>query len=363
MSEIILHPTSAHCVTCVPDYFIDRFMVDANGEYVKVFLYLLRSLGRQNSVFSISNIAEALDHTQKDIRKALAYWENCGLLELSYDDCHELKGIYLTVPDTCPPEEECSGSQEHVAFEVSSKRAEPLPAPVIEPSFAPASDAGLSVVPEPTITEAFADQESLSEIMYMAEKLIGSQITREDMETVIFWHDTLHFSWELIEYIIEYSVEKGAKSFKYMDKIAQSYAENNVRTVKEAKIESYSYLSVTFTVKNAFGIKNRNLAQSEMEYLNRWTKDFGFSAEIITEACNRTILKAHAPSFDYADSILKNWFEAGVRSLEDVALLDSKHSLTAAKNFSKRNNQRPLKNFTERSNIDYQDLEKTLLNS
>lgn len=338
MSEIILHPTSAHCVTCVPDYFIDRFMVDANGEYVKVFLYLLRSLGRQNSAFSISNIAEALDHTQKDIRKALSYWENCGLLELSYDDCHELKGIYFSAPES-----------------------DFSPAP--ESDFSPVPEPDFSPVPEPAVTEAFADQESLSEIMYMAEKLIGSQITREDMETVIFWHDTLHFSWDLIEYIIEYSVEKGAKSFKYMDKIAQSYAQNNVRTVKEAKIESYSYLSVTFTVKNAFGIKNRNLAQSEMEYINRWTKDFGFSAEIITEACNRTILKAHAPSFDYADSILKNWFEAGVRSLDDVAALDSKHSQSTAKNFPKRNNQRPLKNFTERSNIDYHELEKTLLNS
>ena len=42
MSDVKIHTSDGRQVTCVPNAFIDRYMRDANGEYVKVYLYLLR---------------------------------------------------------------------------------------------------------------------------------------------------------------------------------------------------------------------------------------------------------------------------------------------------------------------------------
>ena len=64
-------------VTAVSNTFIDEYMGTASGEYVKVYLYLLRHAGKD---VEIPDIAEALNHTEADVRRALAYWERAGVL-------------------------------------------------------------------------------------------------------------------------------------------------------------------------------------------------------------------------------------------------------------------------------------------
>ena len=58
--------------TLVANTFIDEYMANASGEYVKVYLYLLR---HQQDAVSIEQIADALNHTESDVKRALAYWE------------------------------------------------------------------------------------------------------------------------------------------------------------------------------------------------------------------------------------------------------------------------------------------------
>ena len=64
--------------TMVANEFIDRYMAVANGEYVKVYLYLLRHDGRE---IAVGEIADALNHTESDVKRAIAYWVRLGVLE------------------------------------------------------------------------------------------------------------------------------------------------------------------------------------------------------------------------------------------------------------------------------------------
>ena len=66
--------------TLVANEFIDTYMAQANGEYVKVYLYLLR---HQREEVTVEAIASALDHTESDVKRALAYWKKKGILENS----------------------------------------------------------------------------------------------------------------------------------------------------------------------------------------------------------------------------------------------------------------------------------------
>ena len=64
-------------VTIVSNEFIDTYMTAANGEYVKVFLYLLR---HEKEDLTVSDIADALNHTESDVKRALTYWKDAGIL-------------------------------------------------------------------------------------------------------------------------------------------------------------------------------------------------------------------------------------------------------------------------------------------
>ena len=81
---IRLHSTGLNDATILSNIFIDRFMPKANGEFVKVYIYLLRMLGRPEEAFGLSQMADSLFCTEGDILRALKYWEKQGLLSLSY---------------------------------------------------------------------------------------------------------------------------------------------------------------------------------------------------------------------------------------------------------------------------------------
>ena len=64
--------------TVLENEFIDHYMAEANGEYVKVYLILLRHLNEPSGTLTISKIADLLDITEKDVIRALNYWRDSG---------------------------------------------------------------------------------------------------------------------------------------------------------------------------------------------------------------------------------------------------------------------------------------------
>mgnify|MGYP003296829742 CR=1 FL=1 len=77
--------------TVVENDFIDNYITKANGEYVKVYLMLLRHLGAGSSL-SISGLADCLECTEKDILRAFKYWTKVGLLKMDYDESGNICG-------------------------------------------------------------------------------------------------------------------------------------------------------------------------------------------------------------------------------------------------------------------------------
>ena len=68
--------------TIVSNVFLDRYMCDANGEFVKVYLYLLRSMTLGN--VGLSDIADRLNLTEKDVVRALRYWDTQNVLKVTF---------------------------------------------------------------------------------------------------------------------------------------------------------------------------------------------------------------------------------------------------------------------------------------
>ena len=75
MSGFVLHGDGDYGHTLVPNLFLDNYMPEANGEYVKIYLYLLRCLKSDTQELSIELIANKFENTESDVRRALKYWE------------------------------------------------------------------------------------------------------------------------------------------------------------------------------------------------------------------------------------------------------------------------------------------------
>lgn len=335
--------------TVIQNSFIDRFMPHANGEFVKVYLYLLRCANTGREI-SLSSIADVFEHTEKDIQRALSYWQKQGLLTVTYTkDCAIQSVAFCNPPGESSPVH--TAVPEAGAFPKdtgSAANSEPS-VPVI--------------IPDMPCASAAMEQQDLRQLFFIAEQYLQRPLTASEQNDFLFYYDTLHFSVDLIEYLLEYCISKGSGSRHYMRKVALSWAEAGITTVMQAKQESNLYNRNYFTIMNSFGIKGRNPAEPEQNLMARWLEELDFPIEIILEACKRTILQTHQPNFNYADRILEQWHKSGVKSLSDIEKLDIRHmqeqKKAAAKQPQKTPNNR-FNNFSQRE-YNYSQLERQLL--
>lgn len=356
--------------TLIANEFIDKYMVKANGEFVKVYLFLIRHMEDSDSSLTISMIADCLNHTENDILRAFRYWESEGLLALEKDPDGRITGIVLEQALFLCPGDSVSKNHGHTGCAAAEyidaaavKSTEQLSDRAVHTLNA---ECPASSVKKTIPLDSFKAQKELKSLLFIAEQYLGKTLTRTDVDTITYFYDTLGMSADLVEYLIESCVESGHKNIHYIQKVALSWADSGVTTVEQAKQRSAGYNKNSFMVMNAFGIKGRYPASSELVYIQRWTDEYGFSAEVIQEACRRTIAATHQPSFEYADTILKKWLQAGVKCLKDISGLDEafqkerssrKSSVSSAKSAPKNMN-----NF-ERRTYDMDSLEEKLLNS
>lgn len=397
MSLISLQNSSELEVTILSNRFIDNFMPRANGEFVKVYIYLLRAVSSSPSSFSLEHMADRLFCTERDIFRALKYWEGEKILSLTYTTDRQLSGITLLEPFADAGHMESSASSENIfstagtsSSPVSAQMAAGISQPVALTGSAPKNvslSSSNSAVSGGTSSELstsadyirsltpdhiseLKQNEEVSQLLYIAEQYLAKTLTPTEMQKIFFFYDELHMSADLIEYLVEYCVSRGRKSMRYIETVALAWTRDGVTTVEMARDASSRFSKDYYTILKAMGISGRNPVENEISYIDTWRKTYGFDLELIQEACSRTVLSTGQPSFQYADKILSGWKKKNVHTLEDVRLLDAEHKkrqLEKAVSRKKQpaaqsqNNNR-FNNFHQRD-YDFTEYEKRLLNN
>ena len=322
--------------TAVAHEFIDQYMAVANGEYVKVYLFVLRHQGED---ITIERIADALDHTESDVRRALAYWEKLGILA----------GTRKEAPASCA----AMGRQDSGPAQPRDASAGPQPARTqasrsLEVHEPPAHDQGFGgygtngamsreihaqgaeiqaayaqgpevrgthgqgtgiqdAHAQGTVGQGRREQgqtsredrdkpvysaeqvnrlsqdEGFSQLLYIAQKYLNKVFTPRDCQVFAYLYEDLGMNEEVLEYLVEYCVQNGHTSMRYIEAVARSWHEKGIRTAQEAKDYSASYNRDSFAVMKAFGINSRKPAAPEQKLMDKWFKDYGFSRDVVLE--------------------------------------------------------------------------------
>lgn len=389
MGTIKLEGSSQTMATIVSNYFLDEYMPNANGEFVKIYLYLLRALSSPDMDISICHIADIFNHTEKDVVRALRYWEQIGLLDLKFDSNKVLTNIkmkplitdYTTTdgsnieistfaaPKSQPVariHNEMTDNHRNSALTdnhrnsalTSNRMDSELPVNHMDndnintdnintdnmaPDNIPSDKASATLksfnMAQPDFSKkvytaneisSFNEKSEVVEFMYIAQKLLGKTLSASDVNTLLFFYDVLGFDSDLIVYLLEYAISNNHRQMRYIEKTAISWANEGIDTVDKAKASTELYSSRCYPVLKAFGISGRNPGAGEKALIVKWTDSYGFPMDIVLDACNRTMNAIHQPSFEYADSILTKWKEKGIRTLSDVKLLDGEHQKNKA---------------------------------
>ena len=411
MTAVNISSDIATSFTTVSDIFIDQYMPKANGEFVKVYLYLLRATGSGAGIATISEIADHFSNTEADIIRALNYWASEGILQLQSGADGQIMGINLCSLSVSGMQAAQSNIQSAVADNAAQNNLQnsvvnnatqnilkngvvnnaaqnistaniQMQDSVVEKLKSQTPDKAASSQKEYTLDEIkeFRKNPDISELFFIIETYLKHTLSSTDTNMVLYWLDELHFSTDLVEYLVEYCITKGHSSLRYMNKVALGWADAGIKTVDQAKDDAAAHSQIYYSVMKALGITGRNLVDSEVSLINKWVGEYGFDIELVKAACSKTISAIQKPSFEYTDSILANWRKKDVHTLKDVEVLDanfakankasatgSSQSTNAANGSSKpksnnSSSKNKFNNFNQRNN-DYDKLEKLFLNS
>ena len=353
MGELTLYKEHDDGNTVISNCFIDHYLTDANDAQIKVYLYLLRTLGAGQAT-SVSAIADRFNHTEKDVLRSLTYWEQKGLLSLDKDSTGQLCGIRMISP------------------KVQSKDEVPAFTPFVTlmPAI-PHKEATVAIPTEPTKPsyekpnytldelKEFQSDEKAAELVFIAEQYLKKTLSASDIRSILFLTDTLAFSNDLIDYLLQYCVQRGKKDFRYIEKVAISWAEAGIKTPQEAGTYSSKYDRNVYSVMNALG-KNGNPTSKEVDFIKRWYQEWGFSLDIILEACERTVLATDRHRFEYADKILSSWKNSGIHHKKDIAEVDSLFQKNKTSAISKKPATNTFTQFKQ-NDYDFDAIEEKLL--
>ena len=361
MARLTIYKDNNTDATLVSNRFIDEYMKDANDAQLKIYLYLLRMF-HANLPTSVSDIADTFNHTEKDVIRALKYWEKNKLLMLEYDEDKNLVGIQLA--ELTAPNAKSARNLTLSSAPMASMTAEVAPISV-ETKELSAKAEKESPYAKPDFSrdqiKEFSNRESTKQLMFIAEQYLGRPLSPAEMKSILFFKDTLHFSDDLIDYLIQYCVEHGKKQFSYIEKVAIKWAEEGISTPKEAKKAATKFDKSVYAIMNELG-KSGSPTNKEMEFINRWTKEYGFSTDIIIEACERTVLATDKHRFEYAEGILSSWKRDNVHHKNDILKMDDLHQQQKQKKSAKSASNNKFNQFTQ-NNYDFEALEKELLSN
>ena len=347
MGNLTIFQENAVAFTTVSNCFIDQYMADANDAQLKVYLYLLRAF-QANETTGISDMADLFNHTEKDILRALKYWEKKGLIVLDYDTAKNVSSIRLLSP--CEKDVTTKTTQAADIVPLPSVKQTSQEMPPEKPSYS-LDD-----------LKAFRSNEETEQLLFIVEQYIGKPLTPGEMKTILFIYDKLGFSSDLIDYLIQYCVGRDKRDFRYIEKVALSWSQDHITTPKQAKSYARKYDKTVYAVMKALG-KTGTPTPKEVSYITRWTKELGFTLAVIEIACERTVMATDKHRFEYADSILVSWNRSHVHNIEDIHAADAayqKSKPAQPRTAGVSNNQ--FNQFPQRD-YDFDALEKELLSN
>lgn len=281
--------------TIVANEFIDKYMPESNGDYVKVYLFLLRNRERGTDV---PMIAEKLRLTEGDVRRAIAYWEEKGIVSVSirHRDSYSQPGFAQTghafTMEAEPDSAHASASAD--ANSIASANA----ADNMDAGSGYASDNAMSDVTAPSqaadnagiadnstdlrdryrraegkaVLNTLVRDDEFGKLLVIVQRYRSKILTESEQEVLAYLYDGLKLPCDVIDYLVEYCVSSGHNNMKYIEKTGLDWAEIGIRDVESARRRTDQFEMLKAVSSRRKKADNDNKGISRKTDLDEWVR-------------------------------------------------------------------------------------------
>ena len=299
--------------TSIPDVFFTEYLSFADGNYIKIYLYML-FLAKYGKDIKVNDLAKKLQLPLKTIQDGIKFWEeqkiitkkNTGYILNNLQEI-ELHKLYNPKITSSPEELEKTAKNQYRSKAIENINNEFFQG-IMSPSW-------------------YSD--------------------------IDLWFKKYCFDEEVMIALFRYCFNRSALHRNYIQTVAEAWSQNNIKTFNDLEIyfeRQEKIKSLSSTISKKLNL-NRQLSQYEEGYVHRWNLDYGFNFDIIEIALKKTTSKSNF-NFDYLDKILTDWHERKLKTPSDVNayLLDAKNK---NKNIKKLEKQTEYTNYDQRERSDW----------
>ena len=308
-----INPAAYASMFAVPRAVVEDSLLLASPTALKALLLMLC----RGEALSAAEIAQALKRDEADVADALVFWQQ--------------QGILLPADGAAP----------------APAPVKPAPAAPKEPP-QPKRTAPELPISRPTheqIAIRLQECEAFRDLFQEAQQKLGKTIGYEGQSILIMLHDTYDLPVEVILMLLEYAKSRGKTGYKYIASIGREWSEKEIDSLESAEAyirEQDTTDALWAQFRDLTGAKNRNPTAKQKRYLTMWSRDLGFSGEMIALAYEICIDNTNNLSLEYMDRVLQSWQKSGVRTPADA---DRAQQQWNEKRFARKGKQaaKPLK--------------------
>ncbi len=290
-----VNPSAFKSIFAVPADIVDKHIRLANGDQLKVLLWILRNSPDNPN---ISEMCAALKMNESDAADYLQYWVLTGILKDDENNCS------LPASSTSEVPKPISATPKTI----SAAKAEFVTSNPSKPS---SSEIAKRIDESPEIGHLFNE----------AQQKLGKTIGYDGQCTLLLLHDHYGLPAEVLFMMIDYCVSIGKTNYGYLEAVGKDWGNREIDTLDKAA-EQISILRKINTVWSQFarsaGIANPRPTVKQSEYLRRWNEEWKFSVDMIILAYEEMANHTGKLSWGYIEKILGNWKNHGYQTPADV---------------------------------------------
>ena len=239
--------------------------------------------------------------------------------------------------DLCRTLREISSAEEKLSrMGLCPGSAATLSAPAVSVPAAAEKCPPEDVMPEYTAEDIVLrskSDERFSVILSEARRVFARNLNSSDMKMLFGIYDYLALPAEVILELLNYCAETAAEkgdgkrpSPRSVEKEAYRWANREILTLEQAEEyirEQKSLRESVSLVKNALGIRGRELTPTEAKYISSWLS-MGFGEEAILIAYDRTVTSTGALKWPYMNKIICSWHEKKLHTPREIEAGDGR---------------------------------------
>lgn len=299
--EYQISPSAWNGVFALPCAVVDKHIKLAGSAQLKVLLWIFRHNGEP---LETQKIAQALGMAEADVKDAMQYWIEAGLL---YKSGGPQPSCHTTSTQAQPPSAPISLTEKKAADKPAI-----LPPPIEKPTFQ-------------DVVRRANESDELKYLFQQAQIRLGKTISPADQSTLLWMHDWLGLPVEVILMIMEYAVMEGKTGMAYIEKVGIDWASNEIDTMEKAEERINEILKSKKAwnqICSTLDIPKRKPSKRELSYAKTWLELWHMELKAIALAYDECVNHTGKLSFSYMNKILERWHANGITTAKEAEAFD-----------------------------------------